>query len=77
MDTMLRCEECGKQARTEEEARRWRAYLAVVEEDEPEDVVVYCPDCAKREFGLDDGRPMRVPPIARGLRPPPWRAGFR
>jgi ribosomal protein L44E len=47
---MLRCEECGKQARTEKEARRWRAYLTVVDEDEPEEVVVYCPDCAKREF---------------------------
>jgi ribosomal protein L44E len=43
---MLRCEECGKQARTEEEARRWRAYLTVAEEDEPEEVVVYCPNCA-------------------------------
>lgn len=37
---MLRCEECGKRAATEEEARRWGAYLAVVEEDEPEEVVV-------------------------------------
>jgi hypothetical protein len=45
----------AKPARTEEEALRWRAYLTVVEEDEREEVVVYCPDCAKREFGLDDG----------------------
>lgn len=52
---MLRCEECAKQARTEEEARRWRASLTVIEEGELEEVVVYCPDCAKREFGLDDG----------------------
>ena len=52
---MLRCEECGKEARTEEEAHDWRAYLTVGEEDEPEEVVVYCPECAKREFGLDDG----------------------
>jgi hypothetical protein len=43
---MLQCEECGKQARTEEEARRWRAYLTVIEEGELEDVVVYSPDCA-------------------------------
>jgi hypothetical protein len=50
---MLRCEECGKEARTEEEAHDWRAYLTVVDDDEPE-VVVYCPECAKREFGLDD-----------------------
>jgi hypothetical protein len=52
---MVRCEECGKEARTEEEARRWRAYLTVVEEDEPEGVAIYCPGCAKREFEADDG----------------------
>jgi hypothetical protein len=39
---MLRCEECGKEARTEEEARGWRAVLTVIEEGEPEEVVVYC-----------------------------------
>jgi hypothetical protein len=52
---LLRCEECGKQARTEEEARRWRTYRTVVDEDEPEEVVVYRPDCDEREFELDDG----------------------
>lgn len=55
---MLRCEECGKEANREEEeeeARRWRAYLTVVEEHEPEEVVVYCPTCPKREFELNDG----------------------
>jgi endogenous inhibitor of DNA gyrase (YacG/DUF329 family) len=51
----MRCEECGKEAKTEEEARLWPAYLTVVEEGEPEEVVVYCPDCAKREFEGDDG----------------------
>jgi endogenous inhibitor of DNA gyrase (YacG/DUF329 family) len=45
---LLRCEECGKQAQTEEEARRWRAYLIVIAEEEPEEVIVSCPDCAKR-----------------------------
>jgi hypothetical protein len=48
-------EPSAKPAKTEEEAHRWRAYLTVVEEDEPEEVVVYCPDCAKREFEIDDG----------------------
>lgn len=47
---MLRCDECG----TEEEARRWRAFLTVIEEGEAEEVVFYCPDCAKREFEDDD-----------------------
>src|SRR5512132_1688816 len=31
------------------------AYLTVIEEDEPEEVAVYCPTCAKREFEGDDG----------------------
>jgi Zn finger protein HypA/HybF involved in hydrogenase expression len=52
---LLRCEECGKETRSEEEARRWRAYLTVIEEREPEEVVVYCPDCAKHEVEVDDG----------------------
>jgi hypothetical protein len=43
-------EPSAKPARTEEEPRRWRAYLTVGEEDEPEKVIVYCPDCAKRKF---------------------------
>jgi len=60
---MLRCGECGKQARTEEEASRWRAYLTVVDEDEPAEVVVYCPDCARREFGDDDDLNGRIAPI--------------
>jgi hypothetical protein len=29
--------------------RGWRAYLTT-DEDEPLDIVVYCPDCAAREF---------------------------
>jgi hypothetical protein len=60
---MLRCEECSKEAKTEEEARRWRAYLTVVEEDEPV-FALYCPDRAKREFGDDDlnGRIPAIPP---------------
>jgi hypothetical protein len=51
---MLRCEECEREARSEEEGRSWRAYLTVLDEDEPEEVVVYCPDCAKREFEDDE-----------------------
>ena len=48
---MLRCEECGKEAETEEEASRWRARLAAIEENDPLEVVIYCHDCAEREFG--------------------------
>jgi hypothetical protein len=51
---LLRCEECGKDARSGEEARGWRTFLIVVEEGEPAEAVHYCPDCARRQFG-DDG----------------------
>ena len=47
---MLRFEECGKEATTEE-GRRQRAYLTVVAEGEAVDIVVYGPDCAEGEFG--------------------------
>ena len=49
---MLNCEVCATQPATVEEARRWRAYLsAVVEDKGDEEVAVYCPECADREFG--------------------------
>jgi hypothetical protein len=51
---MLRCEECGKETTSEVRAHGWRAYLTVADEGKPEEVVVLCPDCAKREFGDDD-----------------------
>jgi hypothetical protein len=50
---MLRCEECGREARTGEEARGWRTFLIVVKEGQPAEAVDYCPDCAKREFEDD------------------------
>jgi hypothetical protein len=51
---MLRCEECRQEACADEGALGWHAYLIVVKEGEPPEVVVYCPGCAKREFGNDD-----------------------
>ena len=33
-------------------ARGWRAYLTT-DEDEPAEAVVYCPECAEREFGVN------------------------
>jgi ribosomal protein L44E len=49
---LLRCVECG--AESDEFARGWRAYrlddLDVWDEDEPE-ISMYCPECARREFG--------------------------
>jgi hypothetical protein len=42
---VLVCVECG--ARSEDDARGWRAYL----DDDSTDVWTYCADCAEREFG--------------------------
>jgi hypothetical protein len=43
------CAEC--EARwLPDNAQRWSAYLT---DDEPPDVVFYCPTCSEREFGDD------------------------
>jgi hypothetical protein len=55
---MLNCEVCATQPATVEEALRWRAYLIEVVDDGNEEVAVYCPECADREFG--DRRPWRL-----------------
>jgi hypothetical protein len=47
------------------EARRWRAYLTVVGEDEPEEVAVDCPECAKagvRGLGRRPSTAVALPP---------------
>jgi hypothetical protein len=41
-----RCAECGREWVDARE--RWRVYVT---EDEPPELVAYCPDCARREFG--------------------------
>jgi hypothetical protein len=46
----LACVECGRVQAAGE--REWRAYLTA-DEDEPADAVVYCPECAEREFGVN------------------------
>jgi hypothetical protein len=43
----LQCVECGRDSRENE--RGWTADLTG-DEDEPVEVVVYCPDCHEREF---------------------------
>jgi hypothetical protein len=73
-------EPSAKPARTEEEPRRWRAYLTVGEEDEPEKVIVYCPDCAKRKFDqtIADRRRVRYEhrPLPLSPRCDPQRSDF-
>ena len=60
---MLQCEECGTERRSDQ-AQRWRGYLTLVEEGQTRpEVVVYCPDCAKREFGDDDDLNGKIPTI--------------
>ena len=46
----LQCVECRKEAG--EAAPGWQAYLVSDPDTEyDEEIVVYCPDCARREFG--------------------------
>jgi hypothetical protein len=52
---MLRCEECGGQSDWEDAFSqagdpRWKGYLTLVSE-----VVIYCPECAEREFRSASG----------------------
>lgn len=51
---VVTCVECGREQRADE--RGWKAYLTV-DEGEPAEAVVYCPECAAREFG--DGESVR------------------
>jgi hypothetical protein len=44
----LTCVECAREQAASE--RGWRAYLTV-DEDDPAEAIVYCPECAEREFG--------------------------
>jgi hypothetical protein len=53
----LTCVECGREQLAGESG--WRAYLTT-DEDEPAETVVYCPDCAAREFGAPPGRPPKM-----------------
>jgi hypothetical protein len=48
--------ECGHEQAAGE--RGWKAYLTT-DEEEPAEAVVYCPDCAAREFGAPERRPRR------------------
>jgi hypothetical protein len=43
------CAECAARWLPAHE-ERWAAYVT---DDEPAEVVFYCPDCAEREFGSD------------------------
>jgi hypothetical protein len=57
---MFRCEECSSTA--EDYSPGWRAYIAEPDEsDDGEFVVVYCPQCAAREFGRLGSRGMNGP----------------
>ena len=45
------CAECGRRPREDENgADEWRAYL-----DVDDDLPVFCPECAEREFGEGRG----------------------
>jgi len=46
--TTLVCVECSERA--DREARDWEAHLCDLDDDGDNDLLVYCPDCAAREF---------------------------
>ena len=50
---LLRCEECGKEAPTAEEARGWRTFMFVVVEGKPAEPATTAPTAPKREFEND------------------------
>lgn len=52
-DATVSCVECGREQSAGE--RGWRVYLTT-DEDEPVEAVVYCPECARREFGDSPSR---------------------
>jgi len=51
----LVCVECGRRA--DREARGWQAHLVVADDDEEDEVVFFCAQCAAREFGDVQRRP--------------------
>jgi hypothetical protein len=44
----MTCEECGQEATGRAES--WEALLVDLDSDGQDEVVVYCPECAAREF---------------------------
>jgi Zn finger protein HypA/HybF involved in hydrogenase expression len=48
---LLRCVECGR-PQPSSVARGWKAYLTA-DEEEPAEALVYCPECAEREFDVN------------------------
>ena len=53
----MRCEECGHEPNVEAHAAGWVAYRVDLADDPPVEVVVFCPRCAAREFGLPSSSP--------------------
>jgi hypothetical protein len=46
VDLPLHCQECG--SRWNDPGERWLVYFT---QEEPPEAAVYCPPCARREFG--------------------------
>jgi hypothetical protein len=53
--TVIRCEEYGVES--DEVASGWRGYVTpdLDDEEQEKQVLFFCPDCARREFGSFDG----------------------
>jgi hypothetical protein len=49
--TVLRCVECGQEPAVSARADGWVAFRVDLSDDpDPPEVIVYCPECAVREF---------------------------
>lgn len=46
---VLICVECERENRGEE--RGWEGHLVDLDDDGKDEVAIFCPDCAAREFG--------------------------
>lgn len=51
----LRCTECGRDLDVEAHATGWLAFRVDLPDEPPVEIVVYCPDCAAREFTTERG----------------------
>ena len=47
--SVIRCADCADES--EELAAGWRAYLAGDFNEDEDEVLLFCPECARREFG--------------------------
>jgi hypothetical protein len=51
----MRCDECGREPEVEAHGVGWLAFrVDLPDDDDPAEVIVFCPKCAAKEFGRGD-----------------------